>query len=135
MREWIFRWGPALATMTAIFVASSVPGSALPPQLGLGWDKVLHAGEFAVVAAALYWALRGGPRAALLAAAAAIAYGVADELHQALVPGRFADPIDVIADAVGAVFGVALARAVWIRSREDNGDSAQLSWRDPVDRS
>jgi VanZ family protein len=31
-----------------------------------------------------------------------VAYGVTDEWHQSFVPGRSADAIDLVADAVGA---------------------------------
>jgi len=35
-------------------------------------------------------------------------YGVSDELHQEFVPGRTANPLDVVADAIGIVLGVML---------------------------
>ncbi len=34
-----------------------------------------------------------------------VLYGISDELHQAFVPGRYADAADVLADAVGILFG------------------------------
>jgi len=34
-----------------------------------------------------------------------VLYGISDELHQAFVPGRYADAADVLADAVGVLFG------------------------------
>ena len=37
----------------------------------------------------------------------ATAYGASDEFHQSFVPGRYADPRDILADFTGAVLGVA----------------------------
>ena len=47
-------------------------------------------------------------RIMLLALVAGTLYGVSDELHQALVPGRSADAWDVLADMVGTFLGTAL---------------------------
>ena len=44
--------------------------------------------------------------AILLTLAVAICYGVLDELHQMLVPGRSAELLDWIADTTGAACGV-----------------------------
>ncbi|HSM91322.1 MAG TPA: VanZ family protein, partial [Anaeromyxobacteraceae bacterium] len=75
-------------------------------------DKVLHAGAYGVLAAlaargllALGWTAR---RTLGIALVAASLYGVTDELHQAFVPGRDADPLDWAADTAGAVAGAAL---------------------------
>jgi VanZ family protein len=35
-------------------------------------------------------------------------YGVVDELHQMMIPGRFAETLDWIADSVGSISGVIL---------------------------
>lgn len=40
-------------------------------------------------------------------------YGVSDEFHQLFVPGRSADPYDVLADGVGATIGTAIG---WLLS-------------------
>ena len=40
-------------------------------------------------------------------------YGITDEIHQYFVPGRFADPWDLLADMVGALLGV-IAYHVWL---------------------
>lgn len=34
--------------------------------------------------------------------------GIADEVHQFFVPGRHADPMDILADALGALFWTVL---------------------------
>ena len=53
--------------------------------------------------------LEGRPAAAIAAAAVILAalYGLSDEIHQAFVPGRMADPWDWMADGFGAAIGAA----------------------------
>jgi VanZ family protein len=48
-----------------------------------------------------------------------VAYGASDEVHQAFVPGRSADPADWAADALGVLAGTfAYARLrAWLRGR------------------
>lgn len=102
-----WRWAIVAAYMAALFIASSGPGAPLPP--GRNWDKVLHAGAYAVLAALAAWALtrgrlRSATRKALMTASLiAIAYGASDEWHQAFVPGRESDVMDLLADALGAL--------------------------------
>jgi VanZ family protein len=55
--------------------------------------------------------LRLGVLAALLSAL----YGVSDEFHQSFIPGRFATVEDVVADSLGACFGVILALFFYMR--------------------
>ncbi|WP_143423130.1 VanZ family protein [Halegenticoccus soli] len=96
-------------------VISSPAGAATGGPLGLvGLDKWLHALGYGALAAAIAAAGSGrGPRAALLAALAALCYGVAVEAVQAFVPARRVDAADVVANGVGAVVGATLVdRAV-----------------------
>jgi len=100
------RWLPALAWACLIFALSGVP--SLGTDLGV-WDTVLrklaHATEYAILAVLLTRAL--SPPAAWLGA---VAFAVTDELHQALVPGRAARPLDVAIDATGALVGLLVLR-------------------------
>lgn len=50
--------------------------------------------------------------AAVLGFAFPALYGVVDELHQSFVPRRHASVLDVMTDACGALFAVALLRAI-----------------------
>ncbi len=73
-----------------------------------GADKVVHAAVFAAVAVA---AVRCGYRPALVLLASA-AHAVVSELAQAaLLSSRSGDPLDVLADLVGAGLGVLFGRA------------------------
>jgi VanZ family protein len=104
-----------------LFYASSQPNPfPLLPRGLFTHDKLLHAGAYAVLGAlacgALVWRRLRWVRALVLASLVATAYGVTDEWHQSYVPGRDADPHDLLADAAGALVG-ALAAGVILRGR------------------
>jgi VanZ family protein len=107
--------------MAAIFAVSGGPGPNLPP--GLSWDKILHAGAYAVMAGLVTWAVTRGRlrdatgRALLAGFLVATAYGATDELHQAFVPGRQSDVFDLAADAIGALAAAGAIRAWGIIAR------------------
>ncbi|MFG6447248.1 VanZ family protein [Roseateles sp. BYS180W] len=79
-----------------------------PREVDTGWDKANHILAFLALAAAgrLAWRQRALPLVVLL-----LAYGVLIELVQARIPGRSADPQDVVADSVGIALGLLLAAA------------------------
>jgi VanZ family protein len=98
-------WLPVVAWATLIFVLSAQPDLTT----GLGtWDTILrkgaHAFEYAILGILLLRALA----APVPAIAAAIAYAISDEIHQAFVPGRHASALDVVIDSAGVVVGVVL---------------------------
>ena len=105
------RWGPALAIMTAIFVASATPGDELPDAGE--WDPLLKKGGhllgYALLGAAYLRGLARGrrPSARDLGAAVLLAalYAVSDELHQGQTPGRTPAVADVGIDVVGSALG------------------------------
>lgn len=100
--------------------SSSSDAGGLLAGLPIGSDKVIHTGAYAVLSALLTVAL-GRP---ITAIAAATGYGLTDELHQALVPGRTPDPFDLLADLAGATLG-GLAVA-YLRRRRRQG---RIQWR------
>jgi VanZ family protein len=104
---------PPLLWAAALFAASSIPSDELPPLVGRVWDKLLHAAAFGIFALLIERSLRHQDRSLFLrsrsvAAAILLAtlYGVTDELHQMLVPGRFSSVLDVVADAAGAALAL-----------------------------
>jgi VanZ family protein len=107
-------WLPPLAYMGLIFYLSS-QSYPLPEVTERVWDKLLHAVEYAVLAALLGRALLGEglgwvtsfAAAALLAAA----YGATDEYHQLFVPLRNGDLQDWMVDLAGACLGAAVVSA------------------------
>ena len=107
-----------LALVPGLFV-----GGAQPVAVGLipvPWDKVVHGVLFAGFAGLIGLAAGLLPlrRGVLLwlAFAGALAIGIADELHQATLPGRQAGWDDLAADAFGAAIGTwVLGRLGWVR--------------------
>lgn len=102
-------WGPVAAVMAAIYIGSSMSDLGAPPG-GLS-DKAAHVVAYAALGAALMRALAGGRVAAmtarrvLTATLLATLYGVSDEVHQSLVPGRTPDVLDLVADLCGGLAG------------------------------
>ncbi len=116
-------WIPVALYAAVIFWLSSEshPLPFLPPAV-FDFDKLLHAGEYAVLGALLFRALALSAatrprRAALCALAIASLYGASDEWHQSYVPNRSADPWDWAADTLGAVAG-ATAMGLSLRRRD-----------------
>lgn len=140
MRAW-FRGAVTAAYASGIFALSSSarPLGLEPPPLP-GLDKLLHGVEFGILALLLRWSLAAArwapdPRGRdALAVTLAVVYGVSDELHQLLVPGRDASIWDALADAGGALLAIALARRLgaWRDLRVDDegeADAATLRGR------
>ena len=80
------------------------------PDLGpFSWDKLLHAGAYAVLGWLAAMTLRRSRRSYLPAtlfivpAVFAALYGVSDELHQMLVKDRAFQWGDLVADTVGGM--------------------------------
>ncbi len=100
-------WWAALAWAGTLFALSASSGDG--GAFDFAWrfagdDKLVHAALYAVLGAILRaasgrtgWAIGLGS-----------AYGVTDEIHQAFVPGRHADPLDWLADTAGAALGALL---------------------------
>ncbi len=105
------RFGPALLTMAAIYIASDLPGVDLPQGGGVNLmaRKAGHVVGYAFLGLAFLHALvpQGAAtvRAAMLAVALATIYGATDEFHQSFVPGRGPAVTDVLIDMAGASLG------------------------------
>jgi len=116
-RPILYLWLPLLAWMGLIFGLSAQPDL---PHPDIGWaDLVLsngaHAFVFGVLAGLWMRALGGRRHAWLVALLLTMLYALSDEFHQLFVPGRCADPWDLLADGVGAVLALALWQR-WQRS-------------------
>lgn len=106
----ILRWLPVILYCLLIYIQSSRPSPVELPDWD-GADKLLHVAGYALLGALMVRALGSGisMRTGLLIAAAtslALAYGISDEIHQAFVPAREADVLDVAADGLGSFIGV-----------------------------
>lgn len=118
MRPWRF----ALLYMALIFVISSfeveVPGVQHLPLR----DKGIHFVEYAILgwlcsaASARTWPSASAWRTAAFAVFVSVLWGLSDEIHQALVPGRSSELGDVIADLCGSIVGAAASHLFSNRS-------------------
>ena len=115
-RDNLKRHGRAITALLVVGILFGLfVGGAQPVAVGLipsPWDKLAHAGLFAVLAACIGLAsgLRGG-RVVLLAFAGALLVGSLDEWHQVFLPGRQAGWDDLAADAAGSLIGAVLIGA------------------------
>ena len=104
-----------LLYLVLIFGLSSVPGSSVPGRWPPHADKLVHfllyAGLGFSYVANSGVARRGARRALLTALMVGAVVGLADEIYQALVPGRSPSPVDWLADLAGAGAGAVIALA------------------------
>lgn len=113
-------WLPIVAACTLLSAYSAKDG-APAPMLALSWrDKVEHFLVFGLLATLVIQALPGqiqGTRRWLIAFAMVSAFGLWDETIQHFNPARTGDPLDWLADSLGALTAVVLYSAVpWTRS-------------------
>ena len=122
MKIILFRLAHALYTI-AIFVLSSLPGVSFSDSSVI--DDLLHflahSVEFGIFAFLLLMSkyFRGFKINALFSLIVSVIYAFSDEVHQYFVPGRFADPIDFLADS----FGILLVVLVYYASRINRSKS------------
>ncbi len=110
-----------------IFILSSMSGPEIQAINVLDvWDKAAHAIAFAAGAVVLAIALRistgwSWMKIMIVGAFAISLFGATDEWHQLYTPKRSgADPLDWLADTIGAVAGVIATRFVYARFQRNN---------------
>lgn len=118
-------WALAIAWMAMIFVLSSQPSL---PDLGPNLTELQDiAGHFVAYAGLAFWLARAlrrtpGVRHPLAwAVVLAMLYALSDELHQAFVPNRHADPFDILVDFLGVITFVILDFGFGIREGRRRG--------------
>ncbi len=118
---------PALAYTSAIFYGGLIRLGALPEVGFVATDKLLHALAFgglaALLARAAHWLLPGfGMRRKVLVGALGSSFlGLLLEICQAFTSYRSADPLDWLADTIGAIVMVLALLAIVPRFRPANG--------------
>jgi VanZ family protein len=102
---------PLIVYWLVLFVATTLPAERLP-SVGFS-DKINHFIAYFVLAVLVNLTLIYQRKSRFLFEKATVAtivlclfYGAVDELHQMLVPGRFAETWDWFADALGVFAGV-----------------------------
>ena len=122
------RWALVVAWMAVVFRVSSISDLGRAARVP---DWISHPIEYGVGVVLVCRALEGGRRrpltlsTTLTARLLVTAYGVTDEYHQSFVPGRTADPVDVVKDLGGAAVASALYRW-WTTSRDAAGPSGPV---------
>jgi len=112
-------WSPAALFMAAIWVLSSfalaVPLVARFPFRDKGVHYCIYAalGLLVVHAVRVTWPNHSALRVAFFGALATTLWGLSDELHQAFVPGRSAELLDLLADGLGATTAGLVSLAYW----------------------
>jgi VanZ family protein len=103
-------WIAVVAWMGMIFVLSSQPNLDVEgsQRLHFGVYKLAHVIVFAVLGALVAGATRrlNVSRAVWWAWVCVVLYAIADEIHQAFVPGRTSLVTDVGIDAIGGLLGI-----------------------------
>ena len=107
----LYYWMPVLAYCLFIFILSSKPAPEQVPVFPFS-DKVIHFLIYAPLGVLFYRAF-GTLKSRIwvtiiLSVSVSALYGASDEIHQAFVPSRTAELSDVLADALGSLFGVIL---------------------------
>ena len=108
-------WLPVALYALVIFMASAFPQPEMPITFW-SFDKILHLAEYGLFGILLSRAIKGTApginlkRLCLLVTIIALGYGVTDEFHQLLVPGRMFSGWDMLSDGFGGFLGALLIR-------------------------
>lgn len=115
----VFIYVPLVLYWSVLFLATSLPVNSVP-SVGIS-DKIEHFAAYAVLAFLLYMALSTQEKVKVLAEKAyfftfiiVTFYGIADELHQTLIPGRSCEFYDFVADFFGMLIGLFLVKILRI---------------------
>jgi VanZ family protein len=110
-RKKLLVYTPLIIYWIILFIATTLPVQSVP-SFAIS-DKLHHLAAYFVLSCLLYLTLVYQRKSEYLFNKASIAafviasvYGALDEIHQMFVPGRFAEFLDWVADASGAVLGV-----------------------------
>ncbi|HSL89018.1 MAG TPA: VanZ family protein [Ignavibacteriaceae bacterium] len=108
-----------------LFIATSIPTEYIP-SVGVS-DKLNHFFAYLVLSVLLYLTFIFQEKAPFLREYPATftlligsVYGIIDELHQLLIPGRHAEVLDWIADFIGVIAGVIIVKLLFLRINNKN---------------
>lgn len=110
MTNFLRFWFPLLVYSGIIFYVSSLEAVETPQSIP-HFDKVFHLAEYGLfgllLARAISHAATRIDRTTLIwfTVLGAFLYGLSDEFHQSMVPGRTADAMDLLADTIGGLLG------------------------------
>ena len=107
----ISRWRWLLAGL-AVMVSWLALSPAPPDGLDTGWDKLNHAGAFAVLTVVSIFAFARSQRNLWRLLVGLLCYGAAIEVAQSFTPTRSAEWGDLLADLIGMAAGAMLAMLI-----------------------
>jgi len=128
-RKLFFVYLPLTFYWIILFILTSLPSNKVP-SVGIN-DKLEHFGAYLVLSLLLNLAFRFqnkiklfSNRPNLYSFLFVFVYGVFDELHQALIPGRDCNIFDLIADLIGSLLG--LISILFLSKFENDKISARI---------
>ena len=95
-----------------IIIIVLIPGSQVPDVKIIGIDKIVHIGLFGLWAVAVRYDFNSPSFKFLIAFLVGMVFSVVTELLQLLVEGRSFDVQDLVADAIGLLFGLIVSGRV-----------------------
>jgi len=103
-----------------LFIATSIP-SEYAPSIGIG-DKFSHFFAYLGLCVLMYFTFAFQKKYLILkkypgfmSIIIASLYGIFDELHQMLIPGRSGELLDWIADFVGVIIGILIVKIIFMK--------------------
>ena len=103
---------PAIVWAVLILTVSSIPDLSTPSPGFTVSDKIMHFAEYFILGLLTAKAVSTFNKKPLkifwLSSALASGYGILDELHQLLIPGRTAEGLDMVADILGSILAAGL---------------------------
>ncbi len=100
--------------LIAIIAASSIPGHSMPKIIILSPDKLLHLGEYFILAVLAYLSFKKFSKTLIIGL---VSFSIMDEIWQSFIPGRWPSVFDVFADILGMMIVIT---AVYFRSSKDH---------------
>jgi VanZ family protein len=100
---------PAILYAALIIFLSSIPGDEQPKLEILKFDKVIHLIEYGIFAYLVFRSIRQlkiSDRELIIGLLTLLfisLFSIGDELFQRRIPGRTSDPLDIMADLLGAL--------------------------------
>ena len=101
-----------------LFTLTTLPAQSVP-SVGVS-DKLEHLLAYFVLSILLYLTLLFQRKSVLLKNYAMLftilivfAYGIIDELHQLMIPGRSCELLDFLADMIGGIIGIIIVKILF----------------------
>ncbi len=114
---------PLIVYWITLFIATSLPSKALP-KIAIS-DKFEHLFAYMILGILLYLTFKVQEKFSVLnkhgfiiTVSVLAFYGLFDELHQMLIPGRYCETWDFIADVAGGIIGVIITYYVVFKEKK-----------------